>query len=81
MIPYEKNTYFFVSLPEPAMDAILEHTVEGTIDDAAKLFDGSYLIKLPIDIPVPAPLSHLTSYNHAGMLIEKAIREQGREIL
>lgn len=75
--PYERNTYFFIRLPEPAFNAILKHTIESK-ESAIKLWDDSYLVKLPMDADIPSVLNAYTPYNHADMLIEKAIREQGR---
>jgi len=72
------NTYFFISLPEPAMNAILEHTVEKDLINAALLWDGSYLLKLPVNATIPPILTSHTPYTHSEMKIEKAIREQGR---
>lgn len=79
-LPYDYNKYFFIKLPEPAMNAILEHCVEKTIDKAAKLYDESYLMKLPMNTKIPTILKSHTAYTHKNMLIEKAIREQGRPI-
>lgn len=78
-MPYERNTFFFVSLPEPAMEAILKHTVQKSVEDCAKLHDGSCLLNLPMDADIPPQLQHLASYTHAEMKVEKAIREVGRD--
>ena len=85
-LPYDFNVYFFIDLPEPAFEKILEHTIESA-ESAAKLYDGSYLVKLPMHIDpdttveIPNVLRSHTAYTHKEMLIEKAIREQDRPII
>ena len=71
--------YYFISLPEPAMDAILEHAVTGGLENQAKFWDGSYLIK--VEGELPTVFNSHTAYNHSEMKTEKAIREQGRSEL
>ena len=68
--------YFFISLPEPSMDAILEKCVSKELVTQAKLWDGSYLVKVEGDIP--NVFNAYAPYPHAEMKVEKAIREQGR---
>ena len=75
---YDKNTYFFISLPEPAFEAILEHCVSKKIENTRKLYDGSYIVKLPMNAITPSVLSSYKQYTHAETLIEIAIREKGR---
>lgn len=78
MKSYDYNKYFFIKLPEPAMEAIMSHTIEKTVSNAAKLYDGSYLIKLPMKAKVPNVLKSHTAYTHSEMKIEKAKREKDR---
>lgn len=78
MNAYDRNTYFFLTLPEPALNAILAHCVEKTVDNVGKLYDGSYLVKLPMDAPIPSVLQNKTPYTHAEMIIERNKREAGR---
>ena len=78
MKTYEQNTYFILTLPEPALDAILTHTVEKAAVNARKLYGGSICVKLPVDAKIPSVLSSLKAYTHAEVLIEIAKREAGR---
>ena len=68
--------YFFIELPNNAMDALLTHCVSKELVTQAKLWDSSYLLKVEGDIPVV--FNAHTPYNHSEMKAEKLIREQGR---
>jgi len=81
MKPYEKNTYFILTLPEPALNAILEYSVEKSIINARKLYDGSICVKLPIDAKIPSVLNAFKTYSHSEVLTEIAKREIGRHII
>lgn len=78
MKSYEKNTYYILTLPEPALNAILEYTVEKSTVNARKLYDGSICVKLPVDAKVPSVLNSFTSFTHAEVMTEIAKREAGR---
>ena len=78
MKPYDRNTYFILTLPAPALNAILQHTVEKSIANARKLYDGSICIKLPMDAKNPFVLNSFKAYTHDEILIEIAKREVGR---
>lgn len=78
MKSYDYNTYFILTLPEPAMNAILSHCVEKTIGKARVLFDGSYVVKLPMNASIPAVLQSKQAYTHDEIMVEIAKREAGR---
>lgn len=73
-----ENKYFILTLPEPAINAILSHCVEKTITNARKLYDGSYVIKLPVGTEIPDILKNKQAYNHSETLTEIEKREIGR---
>ena len=68
--------YFFISLPEPVIANILKKCVSKELATQAKLYDGSYLIK--VEGAIPKVLKNKTAYNHSEMLIEKSKREKDR---
>ena len=72
MKPYERNTYFILDLPLAAVNALLKHCV-GT--SPLELYDGSYLVKLPMDADIPEAFNAHTALTHAEMKVEKGIRE------
>ncbi len=78
MKPYDYNTYFIIQLPEPALNAILTHCVEKTINNVRVLYDGSYVVKLPMYAIVPPVLQSKKTYTHSEILEEIKIREAGR---
>jgi len=70
MNAYDKNTYFIISLPEPALDAILTFCIEST-DTVRKSNNGNKaVIKLPIDADTPAVLLSHQEYNHTQITTE-----------
>ena len=73
-----ENKYFILSLPEPALDAILKHTVQKKMQNVRQLYDGSYVIKLPVGATIPDELAgkKVFSLSEIGIEIEK--RETGR---
>ena len=73
-----ENKYFLLNLPEPALDAILSHCVEKAIDKVRILYDGSYVVKLPVDAIIPDILKNKQVYIHSEILKEIEKREIGR---
>ena len=72
-------SYFFIELPNNAMEALLSHCVSEELVTQAKLWDGSYLLKVEGELPVV--FNAHAPYNQVEMKVEKAIREQGRPAL
>jgi len=67
-----QNKYFIISLPEPALNAILTHIV-GTAESQRKSLDGKRtVVKLPVGASIPAVLQNKTAYNHDQILLEMA---------
>ena len=63
-----KNLYFIISLPEPALDAILTHCV-GKAETQRKSLDGKKtVVKLPVGASIPAVLQNKTAYSHSEIL-------------
>jgi len=74
--PYDDNIYFILLDTDPDLVDILTHTVEDEL--TAPLWDGSYIVKLPMNVAIPVVLQGKASYTHAEMVIEQAVRDAGR---
>ena len=65
-----QNKYFIISLPEPALNAILEHCIESS-NTVRKNNDGTKaVVKLPVGADVPGILQSKTSYSHTEIISE-----------
>ena len=78
MRSYDRNTYYILELPLAAVQALLKRCVG---DTPTELYDGSYLVKIGIDVTPPSAFNAQTPLTHSEMKVEKAIREQGRPVL
>jgi len=72
MKPYDKNKYYILSLPEPALDAILVFCIQSTSTVRKNDNKNKAVVKLPIDDPIPAVLQSKTPKTHAEMMVELA---------
>lgn len=68
--------YYFISLPEQALDAILKKCVTKDLDSQVKMWDGSYLIK--VEGKTPPVLKNYTAYTPETVKAEKIKRDKGR---
>lgn len=68
--------YYFIDMPETGLAAILTHCVTKELAPQAKMFDGSYLVK--IEGKKPSALSKYKAYDSVTVKAEKQLREKGR---
>jgi len=64
------NKYFILSLPEPALSAILSHCVEGSNTVRKNKAGTKSVVKLPVNSEIPNILKSKTKYNHSEILTE-----------
>ncbi len=68
-----QNRYFIVSLPEPALNAILEHCVQTPTTVRKSLDESKAIVKLPNDYgdgALPPGFAAFTELDHAGAKAE-----------
>ena len=83
MNAYDRNKYFIVNLPGPAIKALLEHTVAKGLSKCRKSLDGKKtLLKLPIDLPKPVNFTPHKEYTHKEIKVILSTKEwnDAREI-
>lgn len=69
--PYDYNTFFILSLPEPALEAILKHCIEKDNSKCRWNNDRKKCIpKLSMHAPIPPVLIGKTPYTHDEIVIK-----------
>ncbi len=64
-----QNKYFIINLPEPGLNAILEHTIENINTLRSNNDKTKHIVKLPVGSTIPNSLQNKTSYNHDKYIV------------
>lgn len=71
-----QNLYFILKIPDQAIDSILKHTVEKSVDATRRSNDDKLaVVKLPIGAKIPASMQNLKAYTHSEILKQLSLPE------